>query len=136
MFPSQVKKESQCVWETWSSVYTTKRWKPLTTSQTWKIWGGTMCIAAEELTTTSASSEVLFVKEVDSLVHLVMQPKRTHDVREFLKHCDKGNHSIYSPNNSYMVSSQAHPHIYCCSLVSLFNGISTFVGYLMPKSTM
>ena len=31
---------------------------------------------------------VLFVKETDFLVHLIMWPKRTCDVREFLKHCE------------------------------------------------
>ena len=56
--------------------------------------GGTMCITVEEQMTTSAASEVLFVKDVDSPVCPVMRPKRTHDVRKFLKHCDKGDHSI------------------------------------------
>ena len=44
-----------------------------------------MCIAAEERTTTSVDSEVLFVKEVDSQVCLVTWPKGTSDVSEILK---------------------------------------------------
>ena len=49
---------------------------------------GTMCVVAGEQTTTSVASGVLFVKEVDSQV---MGPKRTRDVREFLKHCNQNN---------------------------------------------
>ena len=44
--------------------------------------------ATEEQTTTSAQLKVTLVKEVDSSVRLVMYPKKTCDVGEFLKHCD------------------------------------------------
>ena len=43
-------------------------------------------------------SQVLFVKEADYQVHLVTWLKRTCDVRELLKYCNKGDHSIESPN--------------------------------------
>ena len=46
-------------------------------------------ITTKEWTTSSALLKVLFVKEVDSLVHLVTWPKVTCDVGEFLKHCYK-----------------------------------------------
>ena len=66
-----------------------------------KSVGGVSCAhVVEEQTTTSATSEVLFVKIRDSRVRRVTWLKRTRDEweREFLKHCDKGDHSIYSPN--------------------------------------
>ena len=40
--------------------------------------------------TTSAASEIVFVKELA----LSSDQKRTRDAREFLKHRDKGDHSI------------------------------------------
>ena len=51
-------------------------------------------LAAEEQNTTSTQLKDLFVKEADSLVHYVIWSKRTCDVGEFLKHNEKGDHSI------------------------------------------
>ena len=44
-----------------------------------------MC-SQEEWTTMSAKLKILYVKVVDFPVHLVLWPKWTRDVGEFLKH--------------------------------------------------
>ena len=62
-------------------------------------------LTTEEWNTTSAHLKILFMKEVDSLVHIIMWPKWTCDMREFLKHCDKGDHFVsHSSQHWYYVT--------------------------------
>ena len=51
--------------------------------------GGPMCSLLWKEMTMSITSEILFIKDVDSLVHLVRWQKRTCDMGELLKHWDK-----------------------------------------------
>ena len=37
---------------------------------------------------------------------------------------------------NYLFHLSIYKYIYRFGLISLFNGISTFVGYLMPKATL
>ena len=66
----------------------------------WSKGGRPHVLVVEEQNTTSAQLKVLFVKETDSPVYLVTWPKRIHDMGKLHKDCDKGDHSIYSPNNT------------------------------------
>ena len=54
-------------------------------------------LTAEEQTITSALFKSSSQKRLDSLVRPVRGPKRTREIGEFLKTCDKGDHFVSYP---------------------------------------